>query len=88
MALEIFDEVLPAAHSRVLDSERLLGRCLTALGRYEQAEAILLRNHGRAEHSAKTIEALVDLYGVWGKPNEAAKWRAKARTSSPASGEH
>ena len=41
-------------------------RCLVALGRYEEAETVLLAVHEDGDASAS--EALTDLYDAWGKP--------------------
>ena len=52
----------------------------------------------RAEHGEagavhlrvrQTTERLVELYEAWGKPSEAARWRAKLDDElAPATGEH
>ena len=61
------------------------GRCLTDVGRYEEAKAQLkaaydgeLEMRG-AEHmnTREAIANLVYLYEAWGKPEEATTWRAK-----------
>ena len=65
----------------------MLGACLTAEGRYAEAEALLLRAHAGLESSRgrdheRTVEArqrLVALYEAWGRPDRAARWRAGAR---------
>ncbi len=65
--------------------EKHYGRTLVALGRYEEAEPYLQRSldtltlvlgasHRRTQ---STLEALVELYESWGKPDRAAEWRAK-----------
>jgi serine/threonine protein kinase/tetratricopeptide (TPR) repeat protein len=82
-ALEIYNETLSENHVRVINSERLLGRCLTARGQFEQAEAILLDNHRKVGDSPETIEALVDLYDAWGKIERATEWRANLRAALP-----
>ncbi len=50
------------------------GRCLQQLGRYADAERVLLTTHNGNDQSATT--ALVDLYEDWGKPEKAADYRA------------
>ena len=60
----------------IASSESVLGACLTAEGRYREAEALLLRAHAGLEAScghdhARTVEArkrLTDLYEAWGRP--------------------
>ncbi len=61
------------------------GWCLTGLKRYGEAEAALREGHRILElavgpenvRTTRAIDALVDLYDAWGKPDKAAKWRAK-----------
>ncbi len=77
-----------------------LGECLTKMRRYDEAEQQLLlaRQLVRAEHGEadeahprirQTTERLVALYEAWGKPGEAARWRAKLDDElAPATGEH
>ncbi len=49
------------------------GRCLLELGRYEDAEEVLLAVHDSGDESA--LEALADLYDAWGRPEKAAEYR-------------
>ncbi len=60
------------------------GRCLTELGRYEDAEEILLATHEDGDASA--LNALIDLYDAWGKPGNAAEYRQLL--SAPASSKY
>lgn len=60
------------------------GRYLTALGEYERAEAHLLwlvdwRVEQGTEGLAlnEDVEALVDLYETWGRPDQAQAWRLR-----------
>ncbi len=70
------------------------GRCLTDLNRFEEAELQLLTAYeaemamrGEAhKNTRKVIEHLANLYEKWGKPEQAAKWRAKLPTATPAPG--
>ncbi len=65
------------------------GRTLTELQRYEDAETRLLEGHelilaGLGPNHWRTInqiESLANLYDVWGKPQQAAEWRAKLAAS-------
>jgi len=72
----------------------LLGRhaaCLIALGRFDRAESaaleaerILVGAFGSAH--PRTTEArslLADLYELWGRPDEAATWRTRAKDDRP-----
>ena len=73
------------------------GRLLHAQGRFEQAEIYLLggyeqvRTGGGAEirdaELKETIEAFIALYDGWGKPDQAAEWRAELErpAAAPAS---
>jgi tetratricopeptide (TPR) repeat protein len=49
------------------------GRCLTELERFEEAEAVLLDAYNGDKEPA--LEALIDLYDAWGKPEKAAEYR-------------
>jgi tetratricopeptide (TPR) repeat protein len=84
-AVVLFEEIADARAEQVGDddwhdgwSAVTYGRCLMALERYEEAEAVLLAvyDDGR-DGSAR--EALVDLYTTWGKPEKAAEYRALLR---------
>jgi len=61
-----------------------LGRCLTQLGRYAEAEEILQLNieEGDLDYGSalRTHEALAKLYDTWGRPREAAAHRAEMET--------
>ena len=65
-------------------TESILGACLTGLKRYEEAEPLLLHSYpiiarDRGPHHRRTAEALqrlVDLFDGWGKPEQAAEYRA------------
>ena len=71
--------------------ESLLGAGLTGLKQYAEAEPHLLKGFQGMVDRLETIPAdarrnvanaanyIVELYQAWGKPAEAAKWRAKTR---------
>ncbi len=70
-----------------------LGKCLTRMARYPEAEEQLLEAH-RVLHTAvgddhmrtiRAVRALVDLYDAWDKPDQAAQWRAKLPEPAAAS---
>ncbi|MBN2562642.1 MAG: serine/threonine protein kinase [Phycisphaerae bacterium] len=83
-ALEIRRNALSGGHWLIATAESLLGGALTAQGRYEDAEALLLRSHPiirdrRGEEDSRAVAALeriVELYEAWGKPEKAAEYRA------------
>ena len=61
------------------------GRCLTAMRRHGEAETALIEACGilqpalgaADEQCVTAVRALVNLYEAWGKPDQAAEWRAK-----------
>jgi hypothetical protein len=66
----------------------MLGRCLTVLGRYDEAESLLLsayqtlQSHARAyvnlpDLHRQVLDGAVALYEAWGKREQAAEWRRK-----------
>ncbi len=70
--------------STVIARDRsILGVCLTRLGRFDEAEPELLealrvfKKAPTRAHVEGTIRRLAALYDAWGKPDEAADWRAK-----------
>ncbi len=65
------------------------GMCLVELGQYEQAEPLLIEAYPRlpplpATDAKDTIRYLANLYDAWGKPEQAAEWRAKLPTEQEA----
>jgi serine/threonine protein kinase/tetratricopeptide (TPR) repeat protein len=83
--LETCRQGLPEGHWVTADAASRLGGCLTALGQYEEAQKLLLPafqslQGARGEPPARRAQArerLIMLYEAWGKPDEAAAWRAK-----------
>jgi eukaryotic-like serine/threonine-protein kinase len=88
-ALEVRERAYPAAHWRIGEAKGLLGESLTALGRYDQAEALLLDARrilkdgpGWEGREARAVNArLVALYEAWGRPEKAVAYR-QAQSSS------
>ena len=76
-------EALPEGHWLHANTESTLGECLTALGRFGEAEPLLLRSYpvikakwgASGEHTQRALRRIVDLYAAWGKPDEAATYR-------------
>ena len=68
------------------------GQCLRDLGRFDEAEQALnlvydgeISMRGQQHRNTQeTIANLVHLYELWGKPDEAAAWRAKLPATQPA----
>ena len=62
-----------------------LGKCLTRMARYAEAEEQVLEAHRVLDaavgddhiRTIRAVRALVDLYEAWGKPAETADWRAR-----------
>ena len=89
--LRIQIESLPKGHWAISDTESIIGACLAALDRYEEAEPYVLRGYsglegGLGETHRLTIDGLhriINLYESWGKAEQAATYRAMlpARTS-------
>ncbi|HTG34951.1 MAG TPA: serine/threonine-protein kinase [Thermoanaerobaculia bacterium] len=83
-ALSIFRAKQPTFW-RVADTESVLGSCLTALGRFEEAEKLLLASYPAlendkgdgAKHVAEARQRIVELYTKWGRPEGVAAYRAK-----------
>ncbi len=79
------EATLPHGHWRTALTENLLGGCLTALHRYDEAESLLCDSYRVLKSSASVLpsqrkEAVtrcIRLYEAWHKPAEAAKWRAE-----------
>ena len=84
---------VPAGHWRIAEVNCRLGACLTALGRFEEAEPLLTEGYPIiAEQRGKqhritreVLEEVIQLYEQWGEPDEAARWREMdSPASSPA----
>lgn len=82
-ALGIFSAVQPGSW-RVVEDKSVLGAALAGLGRFEEAEPLLVDSYrqlarwpgeGR-RHARVALERLVDLYGSWRREDKAAPWRA------------
>ncbi|MBU0637753.1 MAG: serine/threonine-protein kinase [Planctomycetes bacterium] len=77
--------ILPEGHYLIRVFERNYGACLTALGRYQAAEMLLVGSYESLaaslgpthEHTHKTLTKLIELYEAWGKPEQAAHYRAQ-----------
>jgi eukaryotic-like serine/threonine-protein kinase len=82
-ALEIREHTYPAGNWRIGEAKGLLGECLTAMGRYDEAEALLLDAHRllkagpgwEGEQAQATRLRLVALYEAWGRPEKATAYR-------------
>jgi eukaryotic-like serine/threonine-protein kinase len=69
---------------RVPDTESVLGSCLAAQGRFEEAEPLLTGSYpllakdsgDGAKQAPEALKRIVDLYAAWGKPERAAAYRS------------
>jgi eukaryotic-like serine/threonine-protein kinase len=86
-ALAIREHAYPAGNWRIGEAKGLLGECLTAQGRYEDAEAMLLDAHRllkegpgwEGQEARETRRRLLALYEAWGRPEKAAAYRPEQR---------
>jgi serine/threonine-protein kinase len=83
-ALGIRTRLLPGGHQLIGTSEGALGECLATQKMYAEAEPLLLSSHRimqstageRDPRTAEAVRRLTSLYESWGKPAEAARYRA------------
>jgi serine/threonine protein kinase len=69
----------------------LLGQCLAAQGRYDEAGPLLLEGYAMLSDVApmRRIQTraartrIIRLYEAWGQPEKAAEWRAESPTTRP-----
>lgn len=84
-ALEIRRERKPPGHWKTAKTESILGACLAGQSRFEEAEPLVVNSYpvissDRGTRHRRTIEAcgrIIELYDAWGKPQEAAAYRAR-----------
>jgi serine/threonine-protein kinase len=82
-ALAVRAKALKPGHTATAASQGLVGECLTAQKRFEEAEPLLLESHtaiekalsARDPRTQSARERLVKLYEAWGKPEAAARFR-------------
>lgn len=92
-SLDILERKLPAGHWAIGGFRGNKGRCLAVLGRFEEAERLLLGAYEEVrgalgdEHKEtySVLRKIVDLYDRWNRPAQAAEYRAKLppETSPP-----
>jgi eukaryotic-like serine/threonine-protein kinase len=88
-SLELRKKTLASDHWLIATSECALGSCLTKLGRFDDAEKLLLnglrtlRNKLGDKHDRTqlALQSLVDLYQTWGKLDEASQYQKLLQTS-------
>jgi eukaryotic-like serine/threonine-protein kinase len=83
---------LPLTDRRRLTTRAQMGACFGALGRYGEAEEILLGTYRAAQEPEldvdaaavrQTVEHLVELYESWGRPAEADVFRSRLNATTP-----
>lgn len=85
VALEAAEASLPAGHLKIARYRDHVGRCLTALDEFAEAERELLKAHESMDrqlgevhpYTQRVIEGLIALYNAWGKQVESAEWGAR-----------
>jgi len=76
---------LDEGHWQVSNTQSFIGECLQLQGRYVEAEALLLAAHHALaaqlgpdhRRTQRALGRIVELYNAWGKPAEAAEYRAR-----------
>jgi serine/threonine protein kinase/Tfp pilus assembly protein PilF len=80
-ALDLRLATLPPHHWQLAEARGALGACLTELGRYSEAEPLLVASladlRGRPG-AGRAAARLVRLYEAWGRPDQARPYRALA----------
>ncbi len=74
---------LNPTHWFIADVESILGSCMTSLGRFEEAEPLLIESHPylayapdkRDGRMRESLERIVQLYIAWEKPGRASTYR-------------
>jgi serine/threonine protein kinase/Tfp pilus assembly protein PilF len=86
-ALRIRRRAYPTGDWRIAVAESLLGACLTALARYDEAEPLLVNANAalkdvagqQGREATATRDRLVALYEAWARPEKAAAYRSGVR---------
>ncbi|MEE9128766.1 MAG: tetratricopeptide repeat-containing protein kinase family protein [Phycisphaerales bacterium] len=90
-ALEVQRNASPPVPWLIATTENLLGACLVAQQRYEDAEPLLVdslsviraRWGDQDPRTEAALDRLVDLYESWGKPDDAASYRKTRSENTP-----
>ncbi len=94
-ALAIRQAKLPPDHVLHFAGKSILGAVLTGLGRYEEAEPLLVQSFERVRDDPKIplhrkekyLERVVALYDLWGRSDDAIRYRALHADPATASGQ-
>ncbi len=90
-AVSIREEKLPPGHWRRFDAQSVLGEALAEQGEFERAEPLLLQAHEGLKDSQaapeirkrEAADRVGRLYESWGRPDQAAAWRAALAAPRP-----
>jgi tetratricopeptide (TPR) repeat protein len=87
-SLQIREARLQPDHLWIAESQLGLGRCLTTLKKYPEAEELLgkaqaMYTSANDNRSLRVIQAFISLYAAWGKPERVAEFNAKLAQDSP-----
>ncbi|MFQ5413764.1 MAG: tetratricopeptide repeat protein [Phycisphaerae bacterium] len=81
--LTIRRDVLEAGDWKIASTESALGEALVMLGRFDEAEPLLIESYpiirearGDRPPTPDALKRIVRLYDAWGKPDKAAEYRA------------
>ena len=82
-ALGIFRNRLPAGHRSILFAESVHGTVLSALGRHEEAELLLVESYEglrasgeRAPERLRALQRVINFYEARGQPDKADRYQA------------
>ncbi len=89
-ALQILRQFKKPDDWSIADAESILGACLRAQERYQEAEPLLVKGYRilretRGASSIYTLQArrrIRDLYEAWGKPEQTVEYRDPAKTDT------
>jgi tetratricopeptide (TPR) repeat protein len=90
-AVDIRTQDYPSTHPLVAATNTVYGHALAGLGRYDDAERLLIDNlpyltpatGGADRRSRRALAWTVSLYEDWGKPEEADRYRQQVLPSKP-----
>jgi len=82
--LTIYRSSMEKGHWQIARVESVLGGCLVALQRFEEAELLLLESYrtlkakrgDKDKHTQQALNRMIKLYEAWGKPDKAGEYRA------------
>ena len=90
-AKDLLTRALPEDRLLRAQIDSILAACLTGLGRYVEAESLLLSSHEVASNQTEAtpesrleiLDRLIALYGAWGRTDKVAEYQALRRARKP-----